>query len=199
MVKYWIVLLILLLLAPIKVLAGESLQVDQVVVEGQRRVERAYIEAVLTVTPGQTVTVDQIDQDIRAIFATGRFKDVAARREERNGRQVLVYQVEERPLMREVVFTGNHEIKKDKLGELLQAKKVDFYRPRFLREGVKAIKQAYVQEGYYATEVEPQVDINDRHEATVTFAIDEGEQVYVTDIRFEGNTVFKAKELKRPC
>jgi outer membrane protein insertion porin family len=197
MVKYWIILLFLLLLAPVAGLATESFQVDRVVVEGNRRVERAYIEAVLSVAPGSTVTVDQVDQDIRAIFATGRFKDVAAQREERNGRQVLVYRVEERPLMREVTFTGNHEIKTDKLGELVQAKKADFYRPRFLREGVKAIKMAYVQEGYYATEVEPRVDINDRHEATVTFAIDEGEQVYVTDIRFEGNTVFKAKELKK--
>jgi outer membrane protein insertion porin family len=176
---------------------AQTYKVDRVVVEGNRRVERAYIEAILTAAAGRELTAEDIDRDIQAIFKTGRFTDVKALLQERDGRQWLVYQVEERPLLRQVNFAGNKELKNEKLGELVKAKSTDFYQPQFLRDGVQAIKKAYVEAGYHATEVETKVDIDDKQEATVTFTITEGSAVYVTDIRFEGNTVFKDRELKK--
>ncbi|ABA88500.1 outer membrane protein assembly complex protein YaeT [Syntrophotalea carbinolica DSM 2380] len=192
----WIIWLILFLLIPVSGVAS-PIQVDQVVVEGNRRVERSYIEGVLTVSADKPITVADVDRNIQAIFKTGRFRDVSAELVERNGKQVLVFNVSERPLLRKIVFSGNSEIKTDKLGEMVNAQKIEFYRPQIIREGTEIIKRAYIQEGYYATEIEASVDINDRQEATITFTIDEGDKVYVTDIQFEGNTVFKAKELKK--
>ncbi|MDK2846834.1 MAG: outer membrane protein insertion porin family [Desulfuromonadales bacterium] len=192
----WIVLLISFLLIPVAGLAS-TFQVDQVLVEGNRRVERAFIEGVLTISAGELITVQEVDRDIEAIFKTGRFKDVSADLVERDGKKVLIFKVSERPLLRKIVFKGNSEIKTDKLGELVNAQKIEFYRPQVIREATEIIKRAYIQEGYYATEIDAQVDINDRQEATITFDIDEGDKVYVTEIRFEGNTVFKAKELKK--
>jgi outer membrane protein insertion porin family len=192
----WIILLILFLLMPIAG-AASTLQVDQVLVEGNRRVERAYIEGVLTVSAGELITLQDVDRNIEAIFKTGRFDDVSAELVERDGKRILVFKVSERPLLRKIVFKGNSEIKNDKLGEMVNAKKMEFYRPQIIRESTEIIKRAYIQEGYYATEVDGKVDINDRQEATITFDIDEGDKVYVTEIRFEGNTIFKPKELKK--
>lgn len=192
----WIVLLISFLLIPVAGLAS-TFQVDQVLVEGNRRVERAFIEGVLTISAGELITVQEVDRDIEAIFKTGRFKDVSADLVERDGKKVLIFEVSERPLLRKIVFKGNSEIKADKLGELVNAQKIEFYRPQVIRESTEIIKRAYIQEGYYATEIDARVDINDRQEATITFDIDEGDKVYVTEIRFEGNTVFKDKELKK--
>jgi outer membrane protein insertion porin family len=192
----WIILLISFLLLPVAGLAS-TFQVDQVLVEGNRRVERAYIEGFLTVSGGELITVQEVDRNIEAIFKTGRFKDVSAELVERDGKKVLIFEVSERPLLRKIVFKGNSEIKADKLGELVNAQKIEFYRPQVIRESTEIIKRAYIQEGYYATEIDARVDINDRQEATITFDIDEGDKVYVTEIRFEGNTVFKDKELKK--
>jgi outer membrane protein insertion porin family len=192
----WIILLISFLLLPVAGLAS-TFQVDQVLVEGNRRVERAYIEGFLTVSGGELITVQEVDRNIEAIFKTGRFKDVSAELVERDGKKVLIFEVSERPLLRKIVFKGNSEIKADKLGELVNAQKIEFYRPQVIRESTEIIKRAYIQEGYYATEIDARVDINDRQEATITFDIDEGDKVYVTEIRFEGNTVFEDKELKK--
>lgn len=189
-------LMIVMMLTPVTGTAS-SLVVDQVLVEGNRRVERSYIEGVLSVTPGKVVSTEDIDRDIAAIFKTGRFQDVSAELMERDGRKLLVFKVAERPLLRKVVFTGNSEIKTDKLGEMVNAQKIEFFRPQVVRDATEIIKRAYVEEGYYATEIDAKVDINDRQEATITFNIDEGDKVYVTDIQFEGNTVFKDKELKK--
>lgn len=177
--------------------AAQLYQVGQIVIDGNRRVESRYIESLINVTEGQTVSAADIDRDLRSIYATGRFADVSAETVATGEGVLLVYRVVERPLLREVKFAGNHEIKDEKLETIISAKEVGFFRPQVLAPAIKKIKQAYVQEGYYATEVSPQVDINDRNEATVTFQVEEGERVYVTSIRFEGNTVFSEKELKK--
>lgn len=193
------VLLFVLLLAILvpQGAAAQLYQVGQVVIEGNRRVESRYIESVLNISAGQTVSAADIDRGLRNIFATGRFDDVTAETVMAGELVHLVYHVTERPLLREVVFTGNHEIDAEKLGTIISAKVVDFYRPQVLAPAIKKIKQAYVMEGYYATEVVPQIDVNDRNEVTLTLKIEEGERVFVTNIRFEGNTVFSEKELKK--
>lgn len=192
----WIIWLISLWLIPVVGMAS-PVQVDQVLIDGNRRVERGYIEGVLTVAPGTSVTVEEIDRNIEAIFKTGRFQDVSAELVERDGKKALVFKVSERPLLRKINFTGNSEIKSEKLGEMVNAQKIEFYRPQVVRDATDIIKRAYVQQGYYATEIDAKVDINERQEATITFNINEGDKVYVTNIRFEGNTVFKAKQLKK--
>jgi outer membrane protein insertion porin family len=183
-------------LAP-QIAAAELFQVEEIAVEGNRRVEQRYVQSLLSVSPGRPLSTAEIDQDIRALFATGRFEDVSAEIDERDGKSVLVFRVVERPLLREVSFSGNKEIKTDKLGGMVNAKSVEFYRPQLLPGWIEIIKKAYVAEGYYATEVEPKVTINERNEANVSLNIDEGEQVYVTRILFEGNKVFSAKQLKK--
>ncbi|MCD4688456.1 MAG: outer membrane protein assembly factor BamA [Desulfuromonadaceae bacterium] len=189
-------LLLLAMLVPQGAFA-QLYQVGQVVIEGNRRVESRYIESVLNISAGQTVSAADIDQGLRKIYLTGRFDDVVAETVVAGELVHLVYRVTERPLLREVVFTGNHKIDSDKLGTIISAKLVDFYRPQVLAPAIRKIKQAYVMEGYYATEVAPQVDVNDRNEVTLTLQIEEGERVFVTDIRFEGNTVFSEKALKK--
>jgi outer membrane protein insertion porin family len=194
--SFLVLLLLLWVLAP-KPGAALLYQVGEIVVEGNRRVEERFVRSLLSVSSGQEVSTADIDKDVRALFATGRFEDVTAEIVERDGKPVLVYRVVERPLLREVTFSGNKEIKTDKLGELINAKSVEFYRPQLLPVWIQAIKNAYVGEGYYATEVEPKITINDRNEATVALNIDEGEQVFVSRIRFEGNSVFSDKQLKK--
>ncbi|OEU74948.1 MAG: outer membrane protein assembly factor BamA, partial [Desulfuromonadales bacterium C00003107] len=188
--------LILAMLVPQGAFA-QLYQVGQVIIEGNRRVESRYIESVLNISEGQTVSAADIDLGLRNIYSTGRFDDVVAETVMAGELLHLVYRVTERPLLREVVFSGNHELDDEKLGTIINANAVDFYRPQVVTPAIRKIKQAYVMEGYYATEVVPQVDINDRNEVALTLKIEEGERVFVTDIRFEGNTVFTEKELKK--
>ncbi len=187
---------LLAMLAPQGV-SAQLYQVGQVVIEGNRRVESRYIESVVNISAGQTVSAADIDRGLRNIYLTGRFDDVVAEAVVSGELVHLVYRVTERPLLREVVFSGNKEINDEKLGTIISAKGGDFYRPQILAPAINKIKQAYIMEGYYATEVVPQVDVNDRNEVTLTLKIEEGERVFVTDIRFEGNTVFSEKELKK--
>lgn len=176
---------------------AQGARVDEILIEGARRVDPATIRSVLSVRPGEAVSADEIDRDLRAIFAQGRFRDVSARIEERDGRQVLVYRVEERPLIRTVKFAGNEELSEEKLRPLVTFKTPEIYRPGVVDQTVEALRKAYLEEGFYAAEIAPQVDISPENEATITFNIREGEKVLIRTIAFEGNAVIPDETLKK--
>jgi len=179
--------------------AGYSLayEVSEIVVEGTRRVELSAVLPLLSAKPGKSVTAETIDADIQAIFKLGRFEDVTALIEDRNGVKTLIYRVQERPLVRKVEFKGNDEFDEAKLKTLITLKTPDIYEPRVIDQSIKAIVAEYIKEGYQAASVTSSVDVNDRYEATVTFNITEGEKALVKKISFEGNKVFTDKQLKK--
>ncbi len=195
--KAFAVLVLSLLLLPQMALAQKTYKFGEVEIQGNRRVELSTIRSVLSVKAGEAVSLKDIDQDIRSIYRLGRFKDVSASVEKRDGTSILIYRVKEWPLVREVKFSGNKEFKKDKLEGLVTIKAPDFYHPRAVSRSVAAIEKAYVEEGYYAAQVTPKVDVNAKNEATIVFDIHEGNQVFVRDIRFAGNTVFSDRQLKK--
>ncbi|TYP00037.1 Beta-barrel assembly machine subunit BamA [Geothermobacter ehrlichii] len=172
-------------------------RVDDVVVRGNRRVELDSILPLLTVKPGTTVMTEQIDADIRAIYGLGRFEDISAEIIEENGAKILIYNLKERPLVRKIIFEGNDEFDESKLQTLITLRTPDIYEPRVVEESVRAIRDEYVKEGYYGVEVKPEVKVNDRAEAEVTFRIREGEKVLVDHIVFDGNTVISDRKLKK--
>ncbi len=191
------VTLVLLIGGSIGLALAQSYQFSDVVIEGNRRVETSAIRSVISTAPGQSVSMEDIDADIRAIYKLGRFKDVQAEVSERNGATILIYRLEERPLVRKVEFEGNKELSTDKLTGLVVLKTPDIYDPGAVDRSVKAIKDAYLEEGFYAAQVDPEIEINDQNEASIIFQIEEGEKVLVDTISFEGNKVFSDKQLKK--
>jgi outer membrane protein insertion porin family len=186
--------LLLLVAAPLR---AETLTFGEVTVAGTRRVEQSAVKGVISVRPGVAVDLQAIDRDLRAIFAMGRFKDVTAEVEDRGGVKVLVYRLEERPLVREIRYEGNKELKLDKLKPLVTLKTPDIYNPGAVDKSLAALRKAYADEGYYAAQISPKLAVNDDNEATLTFDIKEGEKVLIGEIRFEGNRVLSDSQLKK--
>ncbi|MDX9708359.1 MAG: outer membrane protein assembly factor BamA [Trichloromonas sp.] len=189
-------LLTILLLLP-SLAWSAATTIGEVRIEGAVRVEQSAIRSLLAAKAGEAYEPATVDRDLRAIFGMGRFEDVGAEIEEQDGAVLLTYRVVERPLVRKVEFTGNDEFSVDKLRGLVVVKTPDIYDPALVDKSVEALRGAYREEGYHAAEITPRVAIDDRNEATVTFDVKEGDKVLVDAIRFEGNTVFTDKELRK--
>ena len=191
-------LMILLALLCLPVVAwGQSYRIGEVQIAGTRRVDPSVVRAVLTVKPGQTVTLDDIDKDIEAIFKLGQFSDVSADITDQGGAEILTYNLVERPLVREVKFSGNKALATDKLRPLLTIKVPGIYVPEEVDKSIAAMHKSYIDEGYHAVSIKPQLTTGSNGEATLTFEIKEGEKVLVDSIRFHGNTVFSDSELRK--
>ena len=74
--------------------------VTQVLIEGNVRVEDDAIRVNLESRAGQPLDPARIDRDVRAIYGMGFFEQVNVEQREETGGVVLVFKVEERPLVR---------------------------------------------------------------------------------------------------
>ena len=178
------------------VAAGNGLTISDVRIDGIKRVDVASVEAVLSIKPGQVLDADGIDSDLRAIYALGHFEDVEASVEQQGDVVTLVYRVDERPLVRSIKLNGIKELKRSKVRGALTMRTPSLLHPRDLQESTAAIRQTYIDEGYYAVVVTSRVETGTSNEATVYFDIIEGTKVTIDDITFEGNTVFSDRKLR---
>lgn len=192
-----VILLGVLLSWTVPLWAAADYQVADIVVKGNRRVKADAVLSATSLHKGQVVTTAQIDEAIQSIYKLGRFSDVSAEVEVQGSAQILVFQVSERPLVRNIQLIGNEELSSDKLQGVLTLKVPDIYDPYEVQRSLAALKSEYVKEGYYAAEITADSQINAENEAIVTFQIKEGKVVRIKELRFEGNTVFDAGELKK--
>jgi outer membrane protein insertion porin family len=96
--------------------AVEPFALSDIRIEGLQRTEAGTVFASLPFRVGDTYSDDKGVAALRALFATGLFKDV---RIEIEG-QVVVVIVEERSIINSVDFTGTHEFDRDTLAKALK-------------------------------------------------------------------------------
>src|SRR5512139_3480177 len=85
-------------------------------VEGIQRIEAGTIFSYLPVKVGETMTEDKAQTAIKALFATGFFRDVRLE----NEKGVLVVIVEERPAIAQIDFVGMKDFKEEDVKKALR-------------------------------------------------------------------------------
>lgn len=167
-----------------------------VVVRGNRRVEGAAILGATRIKPGDILDSDRTDADVRSIYRLGQFQEVQVSSEPGNGGVVLVYAVIEKPIVRDIRFEGNKEIKQDKLLEGLPVRRNAIFSQKDLDRAIAKLKKQYQDEGYYLVVVEPLIEQRSPTEYQVLFKVTEGKKIRISTINFEGNTAFSAGKLR---
>ncbi len=171
-------------------------KITEVVVRGNRRVEASAILNAVSIKAGDTLVPDRTDADIRAIYKLGQFQEVQVSSEPVNGGVQLVYSVIEKPIVRDIRFDGNKELKQEKLLEGLPVRRNAIFSQKDLDRAVAKLKKQYQDEGYYLVAVEPRVEQRTPTEYQVTFNISEGNKIRISTISFEGITAFSPRKLR---
>src|SRR5688500_7958215 len=91
--------------------AIEPFVIKDIRVEGIQRTEPGTVFSYLPVKVGDTMTDDKASETIRALFATGFFRDVSLEAED----GVLVVLVQERPSIAQIDLSGLKEFDKVKM------------------------------------------------------------------------------------
>ncbi|MCD6581710.1 MAG: outer membrane protein assembly factor BamA [Desulfuromusa sp.] len=189
------VLLTLFLLSIAVFAAAQNFKVADIQIEGNSRIETSSVLASISIHPGDLVSLEDIDQAMHSIFALDRFDDISAELTEVQGAKILTFVVRELPLVRKIEFSGNDELSKQKLRPLVKIRTPSIYSRVKVEESIQEIKNAYIEDGYHAAKIEPELQTDIKNEATLTFDIVEGKKVLIRDIKFIGNTVFDKGDL----
>ena len=174
--------------------AVEPFVLKDIRVEGLQRADAGTVFSALPFRIGDTYTDEKGASALRALFATGLFKDV---RVEVKG-DVVVVAVEERPTVGAVEFSGLKEFDKDQLTKSLKDFGIAEGRPfdkSIVDRAEQEIKRQYLSRSLYGAEVVTTVTPADRNRVNLTFSVVEGSTAKIREIHITGNKAFSESEL----
>ena len=182
-------------LAPVSARAAEPFVIQDIRVEGLQRTDPGTVFAALPFRVGDTYTDDKAAAALRALFATGLFKDV---RIELDGKVAIVL-VEERPVIQSVTFVGLKEFDKDILVKSLKDAGIGESLPfdkALVDRAEQEIKRQYLSRSLYGAEVVTTITPTERNRVNVTFTMTEGDAAKISDIHIIGAKAFSESTLK---
>jgi len=176
-------------------LAIEPFVVKDIRVEGIQRTEAGTVFSYLPIQVGDTFNDEKAAAAIKSLYATGFFKDV---RIEAEG-NVLVVQVEERPAIASVEFSGAKEFDKDQLTKALKdigLGESRIYDKALLDRAEQELKRQYLSRGLYGVQITTTVTPVERNRVSINFAVNEGDVSRIRQINIVGNKAFTDKQLR---
>lgn len=167
-------------------------RLEQVVVQGNQRIEAETIQTYLGVAQGDRVTADQVNAAVRRLYETELFRDVAITPQ--GG--VLLVEVVENPWINRVAFEGVDAVNEEDLLGAIQSAPRKAYTRALGERDARAIRDLYARVGRFDAKVEVRTEDQPQNRVDVFFVIDEGEKTGVNDIEFEGNERFSDRRLR---
>ncbi|HEV8259598.1 MAG TPA: outer membrane protein assembly factor BamA, partial [Burkholderiales bacterium] len=157
--------------------------------------EAGTVFSYLPVKVGDTIDQERATAAVKALYATGFFKDV---RLEQDG-DVLVVVVEERPAIAQIAIAGSKEFDAKQLKEGL--KQIGLAESRIfdralLERAEQELKSQYISRGKYGVGITTTVTPLERNRVAINFDISEGQVAKIRQINIVGNSVFKDDVLR---
>ncbi len=176
----------------------EESKVTAVEVEGNKIVSTSTILTKIKTRPGDLLSQQTVDEDIKRLYGTGFFTDVSAEIRPYKDGSMVRFRLQERPLVTRVVITGNRHFREEKLRETVKTKEQELLDRREMKQDVERIKQLYRTKGFYLADVSTDVKVEEAtNRASVFFTIQEGRKIRVRRILFEGNEAISRRRLLR--
>lgn len=175
-------------------LALDPFVVRDIRVEGIQRTEAGTVFSYLPVKVGDTLNDEKTAAAIKALYATGFFKDV--RLEAEDG--VLVVTLQERPAIAQVDINGAKEFTKEQLKDGMKAAGLaesKIFDKALLDRAEQELKRQYFSRGKYGVTITTTVTPLERNRVAISFDIAEGEIAKIQQINIVGNEAFAEKEL----
>ncbi len=139
----------------------------------------------LTVRKGDPVDPAGIDQEVRRIWELGYFSDVQANLEQRPEGLVLVYNIEEKPRIDNIIVEGNSEVESDDILSAMSTRSGSILNDKVLVQDLQKITELYREEGFYLAKISHRIQ-GDGPSASLVISIDEGNQLYIKEVKIEG-------------
>ncbi len=161
-------------------------------VNGNTRVEDETVISYMTIAPGRSYTAFDVDESLKALYATGLFAtvDITPRG------NTIVVTVTENPIINRVSFEGNKKIKDDALETAIRSQPRTMLSRAKVQADVQNILEAYRRSGRYGASVEPKIIDRGQNRVDLVFEVNEGAKTGVERISFIGNKSFSDSRLR---
>ena len=166
---------------------------------GPRTVSRERILANMRTAVGKPYSDQAVNDDIRNLYASGNIQNVRIFGEPlpSGGVKVIVV-VLTKAKVTEVQIAGVTKLKTKTIRKELLVRPDEILNEASMEQDRQQILELYQKKGFPDTEVAYEVNVDeDTGTAVVVYTVTEGVKTAINKIEFEGNTAFKAKELRK--
>jgi outer membrane protein insertion porin family len=175
--------------------------IDSIEFRGLKALPEDTLRYYLGLEPGQPLNEEALNQNLKQLWDRGFVDDIAVESLPTSAGVRLVITVSERPVLRSIEYEGLKRISKTDLQDKMTTQRVRVREGEPLSLGelqrVKAlIEEMYGDKGYRFATAQLTVEEVGPNERKVVFTVDEGNRVRISDIDFEGNTVFNDLRLR---
>ena len=169
--------------------AAAAFVVDDIRIEGLRRLSPANVFVDLPIEVGDAVDERALRDALHALFSSGNFDDI---RFARDG-DVLVVSVEERPFIAKIEIEGNKAIKTEDLLDGFKSAGLavgQALKRAALTSVTSELRRQYSVQGRYDADVSVDVVASAGNQVSVRIEIDEGSASRIQAIGFIGNEAY---------
>ena len=147
---------------------------------------------------GQQTTRTALGQDVRSLYATGYFTNVHVAQEDVEGGVKVLFTVQGKAKIKEIIIQGNEKIKASKIRKEMELKVGEPLDERKVVLGQRKVEEYYEKAGYEQAKIRYDISIDQQTgQGVVTFHITEGPRVAIIDITFVGNDHFPKAKLQK--
>ncbi len=175
--------------------AAQEFVVRDIRVEGIQRTEAGTVFSYLPLRVGDRYDPERGVAAIRALFATGLFKDVRLEVE----KDVLIVILEERPAISVVDLNGVKEFDKDQVKKSLRdvgLAEGRIFDRSLLERAEQELKRQYLSRGKYSAQITTTVTPVERNRVNIIINVEEGDTARIRAINFTGNKAFTDSQLR---
>lgn len=169
-----------------------SAAISNFVVEGNQRIETDTILNYLPLKKGTVPSENDLDNTLKALYASGHFSDVAVKQVG----STLVITVVENPSINRIVFEGNKALSDKILNTEMRINPRELLDKAKIQTEVQRILAFYRAKGHFAAKVTPKIIEREQNRVDIIFEIEEGSSAKVRKITFIGNKKFSDDTLQ---
>lgn len=165
---------------------------------GLKNVKKSELSGLTSSYIGTLFTEDTYNDIIDRLYALDYFEDVSpyAKHDGKSENNVLlVFEVVEHPVIKEINLVGNTRIRNGELREQIKLKTSDVYVESKVLVDERIIRNYYMSKGYTTSKVSHTVEKTDDG-MIINFNINEGANTVIKEIAFSGNTIVSSRTLK---
>ncbi len=171
--------------------------IKKIEIKGNLRTETLAILNQIQSKPKAALDRTKVADDVRRVYNLGPFRDVQVVAKRDGDQIVLIFQVTEKPAVRDVQFKGYKEVGLDDIKKVVDVKKYGILNQAQIQQNVQKIRELYVEKGFYLAEVEAEVSKPTNASVIVTFQIRENAKIMIRQINFVGNQKVTSDTLRQ--
>ena len=165
---------------------------------GPETVNRSVVMANIQTAVGKPRSRDMIEQDVRNLINTGYFFDVRVLEEPVIDGVRIVFQVQGKATIKEIIIEGEKRFKEERLRRECSQKVGDTMDERKAHDDAHKMEELYQKAAYPDVKVTYEVSADkDTGKAILRFKVHEGERVYIKLIKFAGNKAYTDDRLRK--